>query len=315
VGGKSQAQAIGRFKQQVGEADRTLEEEGINDPYLQNEIAQHGDSMNDRIKDLERDGQTEMAEKLKEVKHHSGKKEVRAAALQRVAKQGKAEQASFDEVQQATGGQVGKDIISQAAQAAGKEGGRPDLKAYNTADNAEKRQKNYEQELRGMSTENWQKLKPDALEDKDNNPTEFAQTARRLASEEKEFKKTLGRVMSPEAGVPQATRDKLRRTTGLDPETNKDLQPPNQGVNVNQVAGRPVEPQEGEEGTMPTSPRFGQSGQSGGPEQPGGPGQPGQPGQSGQSGQSGSDYNSQDQNSGNPNPNDPNSNDPYNNLS
>jgi hypothetical protein len=287
VGGKSQAQAIGKFKQQVGEADRTLDEEGINDPDIQNEIAQRGGDIKNRVKELEKDGQTEKAEKLKEAKHHSGKKEVQAAALQRVAKQGTAQQDSFDAVKKATGGQVGKDIVDQAARTAGKEGGRPDLKAYNTASDDEDKWKKYNQELRGMSTENWQKLKPDALEDKDNNPTEFAQTARRLASEDKEFKKTLGRVMSPESGVPQATRDKLRRTTGLDPETNKDLQPPNQGVNVNQVAGRPVEPQEGEEGTMPTSPRFGQSGQSGGPEEPGGPGQSGQTGGSGEPGQPG----------------------------
>jgi hypothetical protein len=276
VGGKSQAQAIGKFKQQVGEADRTLEEEGINDPEIQNEIAQRGGDIKKRVNELKADGQTEKAERLEKAKHHSGKKEVQAAALQRVAKQGTAQQESFNKVQQATGGQVGKDIVDQAARTAGKEGGRPDLKAYNTASDDEDKWKKYNQELRGMSTENWQKLKPDALEDKDGNPTEFAQTARQQASEDKEFKQMLGKMASQDSGVPKETRDKLRRTTGLNPEEDEDLQQPDQGVNVNQVAGRPVEPQEGEEGTMPTSPRFGQSGQSGGPEQPGGPGQSGQ---------------------------------------
>ncbi|PSO43356.1 hypothetical protein BRC19_00635 [Candidatus Saccharibacteria bacterium QS_5_54_17] len=309
VGGKSQAQAIGKFKQQVGEADRTLEEEGINDPEIQNEIAQHGDSIRGRIKELEGNGETEKAEKLKEVKHHSGKKEVRAAALQRVAKQGKAQQASFDEVQKATGGQVGKDIVSQAAQAAGKDGGRPDLKAYNTASNDEDKWKNYKQELRSMSTENWQKLKPDALEDKNNNPTEFAQAARQQAAEDKEFKQMLGKMASQESGVPKETRDKLSRTAGLDFERDPDLQAGNLGVDVASAGGTPVKPREGEEGTVPTSPRFGQSGQSGGPQEPGGAGEPGQPGPN---------YNNQDQNSGNPNPNDsynPNPNDPYDTLS
>jgi hypothetical protein len=249
---------------------------------------------------------------LKEAKHHSGKKEVQAAALQRVAKQGTAQQDSFDAVKKATGGQVGKDIVDQAARTAGKEGGRPDLKAYNTASDDEDKWKKYNQELRGMSTENWQKLKPDALEDKDGNPTEFAQTARQQASEDKEFKQMLGKMASQDSGVPKETRDKLSKTAGLDFEEDEDLQPGNLGVDITSAGGKPVKPQEGEEGTVPTSPRFGQSGQSGGPEQPGGPGQ------SGQSGQPGSDYNSQDQNSGNPNPNDsynPNPNDPYNNLS
>lgn len=254
IGKKSEAQALGKFNQQIGEAGKTLENEGINDPDVLNEFAQYGEnrsSFNDRLQKLRNSSnpkEQEKAEKLKSMVNHAGKNEMQAAALKRVAERGDAEQKSFDSVGNAFAGQpqVGKQVVADAAFAASK-GGRPDLKAANTG-------KTYEATIKGMSTEEWQNLKPKALRDENDDPTEFARALRELPYQQdkqgnrvhdqrgnpvtdEEGTATLRNILGPQSGLSPDKRTKIKHDAGVSDEF---LKPPRQDTNIEAVGGQKV---------------------------------------------------------------------------
>lgn len=277
VGRRSQAQALGKFNQQIGEAGKTLENEGVNDPGILNEFAQHGEnrtSLNKRIKELE-DEDPDKAAKLKSVAHHAGKNEMQAAALKRVAERGDAEQESFDKVKNAFEGQpqVGEQVAADAAFAA-KKGGRPDQHALNTKKPNETKEQAYRKTIKGMSTEDWQNLKPAALKDKEDNPTEFARTLQNLPYrqengnwvEDPEGEATLRNILGPQSGLSPDKRTRIKEAAGVSDEFVK--QQPRQGVNVAEVGGQEVTrpSPEATRGAIPTREQGGSTSGGGAPQ-------------------------------------------------
>ena len=230
LGPKSEGRSMATYMQGVGEAGKSLEAEGVGNPKVLNEFAQHGGSAKDlgsRVKQLRSEGKGDMADQLQALKHHAGKSQFQAAAFQ-----ASAEKAPDGDTFRAISEQFGDNpklrdqLIGDAAFKAGK-AGRPDLQAeHGPQDVNDVINTQSPQDLAKVNAAALRKEAKDAqgnniLDAQGNKTYKNTDFANRLAEqarkpENESLRRSLSNSFQPNANMNPATQEAYRKALGDD---------------------------------------------------------------------------------------------------